>query len=80
MNMTIYGLSSFQAANTALERFLPKKNIDCVIGRCQKLGIILKNKVIWKLMLNANNIEKDSDDFWHKKIDIEFWHFLTPPH
>ena len=27
-------------------------------------------------------IEKDSDDFWHRKLTlkVEFWHFLIPPH
>ena len=27
-------------------------------------------------------IEKDSDDFWRRKLTlkVEFWHFLTPPH
>ena len=27
-------------------------------------------------------VEKDSDDFWHRKLTlkVKFWLFLTPPH
>ena len=58
-----------------------------VMGRCQKLCIILENEVIWKLILwtNGNNkkcahkliffnekkIEKDSDDFWYRKFECQ---------
>ena len=52
-----YGLWSFQTVGwgTKLERFLPKNQHtqrkllnfeNWVMGRCQKLGIILENKVI----------------------------------
>ena len=52
-----------------------------LLARCQKLGIILENKVIKKLMLSKNvnnkkcapklvffNKNQDSDDFWHRKL------------
>ena len=58
-----------------------------LMGRCQKLGIILESKVIEKLMLskNVNNkncapkliffnekkIEKYSDRFWHKNLTLK---------
>ena len=53
-----------------------------VVVSCQKLGTILENKVIWKLMLskNVNNkkcsprfvfFNSDLDDFWRKKITLE---------
>ena len=48
-----YGLWSFQTGGTKLERFLPKNQHTQrkllrigLMGRCQKLGIILENKVI----------------------------------
>ena len=50
-----YGLWSFQTGGTKLERFLPKINIlkgnywilrIGLVGRCQKLDIILVSKVI----------------------------------
>ena len=65
------------------------------MGRCQQLSIILGNKVILRLMLskNVNNkkwapeliffnekkIEKDLDDFCHRKLTlkVKLWHFLT---
>ena len=50
-----YGLSSFQAGDTKLERFLPKNQHTQRIGvvaSCQKSGIILEIKVTYlKLML-----------------------------
>ena len=42
-----YGLWSFQAGGTKLRSFLPKNQRNQrLMGRCQKLGIILENKVI----------------------------------
>ena len=83
-----YGLWSFQMGGTKLERFLPNNQHNLLMGRCQKVGIILESKEIWKLMLSKNvnkqnvllnwyssmkkNLEKDSDNFWNRK--------LTPPH
>ena len=67
-----------------------------VVASFQKLGIILENKGISKLMSskNVNNKkcapkfiffnekknQKDSNDFWHRKLTlkVKFWHFLTP--
>ena len=64
------------------------------MGRCQKLDIISVSKMIWKLMLskNVNNkkhapkliffnekkIEKDSDNFWRRKLTLKVrnWQFL----
>ena len=61
------------------------------MASCQKLGISLENKVIWKLMLskNVNNKkfaskfvffnEKKSERFgWFLKV--KFWHLLTARH
>ena len=69
---------------------------NSLMGRCQKLSIVLENEAIEKLMLSKNvsnnkcapklvffneqKIEKDSDDFWHRKLKVKVWHFLTPPH
>ena len=66
------------------------------VASCQKLGIILENNVILKLILskNVNNTkfapkfffneknQKNSNDFGHTKLTLKvrFWHFLTPPH
>ena len=65
---------------------IPKENYWIlrigVMGRCQKLDIILGYKVIWKLMLSKNvndkecallmkKIEKDSDGFIHKKLTLK---------
>ena len=62
------------------------------MASCQKLGIILENKVIWKLMLSKNVLlnsyssmkksHKDWNDFWCRKLTLKvrFRHFLTPPH
>ena len=56
-----YRLWSFQGRDTKLERVLAKINIHKgnhwilkigLVASCQKLGIILENKVIWKLMLS----------------------------
>ena len=56
------------------------------MGSCQKLGIILENKVIERLLLSKNvnykksapkfvffneKNEKESDDFWHRKLSFE---------
>ena len=67
----------------------------CIIfaRKAKKMDIIFViHIVIWELILskNVNNkkmcfnekqIEKDSDDFWHKKmtLKVKFWHFLKPP-
>ena len=34
------------------------------------------------VFFNEKKIEKDSDNFWHRKLTlkVKFWHFLTPPH
>ena len=90
-----YRLWSFQGRDTKLERVLAKINIHKVnhwilkiglVASCQILGIILENKVIWKLMLskkvNNKNVLlnsyssvkknlKDSDDFWHRKFTLK---------
>jgi hypothetical protein len=56
-------VEEFSSRGTKLERFLPRINITKgnyltlrigLTGRCQKLGIILGNKVISKLMLSKN--------------------------
>ena len=38
--------------------------------------------MLLKWYFNEKKIEKDSDDFWHRKLTLKvtFWHFLTPPH
>ena len=61
-----------------------------LMRRCQKVSIILENKVIWKLMLSKNvnnkkcapkliffNNEKSRNDFWHRKLTlkVKFWHY-----
>ena len=42
----------------------------------------VKKKCAPKLVFfNEKKIEKDSDDFWRRKLTFKvFWHFLTPPH
>ena len=32
------------------------------------------------IFFNEKRIERDSDDFWHRKLtlNVQFWHFLTP--
>ena len=58
-----------------------------LVGRCQKLDIILVSKVIWKMMLSKNfnnkrcapkliffnekKFEKDSNNFWHRKLTLK---------
>ena len=34
------------------------------------------------VFFNENKIQKDSDDFWRRKLilKVRFWHFLMPPH
>ena len=36
----------------------------------------------WIGIIQWKKIEKDSDDFWHRKLTlkVKFWLFLTPPH
>ena len=50
------GCQVFKREGTKLERFLPKNQIlrIGVMERCQKLGILLENKVILKLILSKN--------------------------
>ena len=68
------------------------------MASCQKLGIILvingfKNWFYQKMSITTNvllnwyssmkkKIQKDSDDFWHRKLTlkVKFWYFLTAPH
>ena len=92
-----YRLWSFQGRDTNLERFLVKNQLlsieiiefwelEYVVASCQKLGIILENKVILKLILSKNvsnkNIllnsycsmkknQKDSDDFDIEKLTLK---------
>ena len=61
---------------TKLERFYPKEIFEF-------LKSVSNKKYAPKLILvNEKKIEKDSDDFWHRKLTlkVKFWHFLTPPH
>ena len=39
------------------------------------------NKCAAKLVFFNEKNEKDSDDFWHRKLTlkVKFWHFATPP-
>ena len=34
------------------------------------------------IFFNEKKIQKDSDDFWHRKLTlkVKFWYFLTAPH
>ena len=34
------------------------------------------------VFINEKKIEKNSDDFWHRKLTlkVKFWHFLTACH
>ena len=43
---------------------------------------ITKNVLLNWYSSMKKKIEKDSDDFWHKKLTlkVKFWHFFTPPH
>ena len=68
------------------------------MAMCRKFGIILvikefKNWCYQKMsktkkcapkliFFNEKKIEKDSEDFWHRKLTlkVKFWLFLTPPH
>ena len=68
------------------------------MASCQKLGIILvingfKNWFYQKMSITTNvlldwyslmkkKIQKDSDNFWHRKLTlkIKFWHFLKNRH
>ena len=68
------------------------------MASCQKLGIILvingfKNWFYQKMSITTNvllnwyssmkkKIQKDSDDFWHRKLTlkVKFWRFLTARH
>ena len=38
-------------------------------------------KCATKLIFFNKKIEKDLDDFWHRKLSlkVKFWHYLTPP-
>ena len=69
-----------------------------VMASCRKLGMILvinsfKNWFYQKMSITTNvllnwyssmkkKIQKDSDDFWHRKLTlkVKFWYFLTAPH
>ena len=49
---------SFKGRDTNIERFLAKNQLQSneigVMSSCQKLGIILENKVIYKFMLSKH--------------------------
>ena len=79
-------MSNFPVGDTKVERFLPKnqctqrKLLKLRIGvmrRCQKLDIVLENKVIQKLILSKNvNYKKCALIFFNGKENWErFWSF-----
>ena len=76
--MVIRVVKFSREGGTKLERFLPKNqhNYPKEIGRCQKLSIILENKVIWKFMLSINvNNKKCAPKFvfFNEKKSERFW-------
>ena len=77
-----YRLWSFQGRNTKLERFLAKNQLQSneignqilrigVMGSCQKLGIILENKPIQKLMSIKFGLSEKHTNF--EKIFLMVW-------
>ena len=63
-------------------KLLIKKKIKPFKNWCYQKMSITKN-----VLLNYNSwmkkkIDKDSDNFWHRKLTlkVKFWHFLTPSH
>ena len=43
--------------------------------------MLSKNVLLYSYSSMKKRIEKDSDDFWQRKLTlkVQFWHFLTPP-
>ena len=62
-----YGLWSFQAGSTKLERFLPKNQ------HTQKKLLNFKNWVNGEVSKIEHHfiIEKDSDNFWYRKLTLK---------